>query len=190
MNNRIHIEPEIVRQVIGGDSKAFGDLVNRLMKPAYFHALALLGDHDEAADISQETFIRAWKARKKIDVTRPFYPWFYTILKRLCLNRARDNKRRQQTPVSSLPGWIEPAADVDSPGDGLIRQEEHRMLERALSELDMKDREIIVMKDLQGLAYKEIAELLDIPVGTVMSRLYTARKRLKQQMEEAGYEHS
>jgi len=188
MNNRIHIEAGIVRQVCRGDSRAFKKLVDSLMKPAYYHALALLGDRDDAVELSQQTFIRAWNSRQSLDPERPFYPWFYTILKRLCLNAQRDRNRGRETALSMLPTWLEPVSDEDA-SSGILQAEQSRMVQQALSGLSIDDREIIILKDLEGYAYKEIAELLDIPVGTVMSRLYTARKRFKTKIEEAGYEH-
>lgn len=189
MENRIHIDADLVRQVKNGDSHAFQKLVDRLMKPAYFHALALLRNHDDAIEISQETFIKVWKTRKRIDPDRPLYPWFYTILKNLCLNLNRDQSRKKETAISNLKYWTEPEGE-NNPSSEMVRKEENRLIEETLSKLDINDREIIVMKDLEGYSYKEIAELLDIPAGTVMSRLYTARKRFKNQMEEAGYEYS
>jgi RNA polymerase sigma-70 factor, ECF subfamily len=189
MKNRINIDNIIVRQVCRGDSRAFKKLVEGLMKPAYYHALALLGNHDDAIDVSQQAFIRTWNARSSIDPERPFYPWFYTILKRLCLNSNRDKNRGREIALSMMPPWIEPVSGDDA-SDDIMQAEQSRLIQDALSKLSMDDREIIIMKDLDGFSYKEIAELLDIPVGTVMSRLYTARKRLKTKLEEAGYEHT
>lgn len=188
MNGRINIKPEIVKQVSRGDSRAFKILTEQIMKPAYFHSLALLGNHDDAVDVSQQAFIKTWNARRRLDAERPFYPWFYTILKRLCLNVQRDKNRGRETALSNLPAWIEPVSGEDASA-GLLQAEQSKLIQDALTGLSMDDREIIVMKDLEGYTYKEIAEVLDIPVGTVMSRLYMARKRLKIKMEEAGYEH-
>ncbi len=190
MNSRIHIESDIVKKVSNGDTGAFTDLVNRLMKPAYFHALALMGNHEDAVEVSQETFIKVWNSRKRVDPDRPFYPWFYTILKRLCLNQHRGRSRKKEDVMSSLASWIEPEAEDGNPSDAVIEQEQKKMIEDSLSRLSMDDREIIVLKDLEGYSYKEIAEMIDIPIGTVMSRLYTARKRFKTEMEVAGYEHT
>lgn len=177
-----------MQRVHRGDARAFGELVDALMKPAYFHALALLGRHEDAADTAQQAFIRAWEARGTLDPARPFYPWFYTILKRLCLNVLRDRGRGREIAQSMLCDWIEPAGE-DATTE-ILRAEQSRMLQDALARLDPDDREIIALKDLSGYAYREIAELLQIPAGTVMSRLYTARKRLKTEMEKAGYEYS
>ena len=188
MKSRIVIEPDLVQRVRRDDARAFGELVDALMKPAYFHALALLGRHEDAADTAQLAFIRAWEARGSLDPARPFYPWFYTILKRLCLNALRDRDRGRETALSTLSGWIEPAAGEDASTD-VLRTEQSRMLQDALARLDPDDREIIALKDLSGYAYREIADLLQIPHGTVMSRLYTARKRLKTELEKAGYEY-
>lgn len=188
MKNSIQIPAKLIREVRNGNRSAFHDLTESLMKPAYFHALAIVGNHEDAVDISQETFIRVWKNRKKMDPDRPFYPWFYTILKRLCLNSSRDRLRRKESVLSELPDWIEFKSN-SNPGDDIIRSEEKNLIREALSVMKPDDREIIVLKDLQDYSYREIAEMLAIPAGTVMSRLYTARRKLKSNMEEAGYEY-
>lgn len=188
MKSQIQISQEIIHQVCIGDTQAFRSVVNQLMQPAYFHALALLHDHDDAVEVSQETFYKVWKSRKSIDPTKPFYPWFYTILKRLCLNVHRDKARRKETAISKIGSWIEPVS-LDDSSDRIIMSEQHTMVQKALEHLSVEDREIIVLKDLEGFSYKEIAETLSIPIGTVMSRLYTARKRFKSFIERIGYEH-
>lgn len=208
MKNLPAVDNITVQKVQSGDSGAFKELVGSLMQPAYFHALGLLGHHEDASDVVQQTFIRVWMNREKIDPERPFYPWFYTILKRLAFNFRRDRTRRNrhvargndspgslsvdtQFDVSSLNGftseWLEPVEN-SSPEDVFQRKEESRQLATALACLAVGDREVIVLKDLDGYKYNEISELLSIPVGTVMSRLYTARKRLKEQLEKEGYE--
>ena len=188
MKHSIQIPAELIREVRQGNRSAFHDLTESLMKPAYFHALAIIGNHEDATDISQETFIRVWKNRKKINPERPFYPWFYTILKRLCLNSNRNRSRRRESVLSALPEWIEFESN-SNPADDIIRTEEKKLIGQALSMMKPDNREMIVLKDLQDYSYKEIAELLDIPIGTVMSRLYSARRKLKSKMEEAGYEY-
>jgi len=164
-------------------------MVKKLQRPAYFHALAITGSHEDAADASQQAFIRAWRSRESVEAEKPFYAWFYTILKRLCLNVLRDRNRGRETVFSRIEAWIEPAGGEDASA-GLLRDENRRLLQQALARLSPDDREIIALKDLSGYAYRDIAAVLEIPEGTVMSRLYTARKRLKSEMEKAGYEYA
>ena len=188
MEHRIHIEKNLVQKIVNGDKLAFRKLVDQLMKPAYFHALAILHNHDDAVELSQQAFIRTWDSRNQIDPDRPFYNWFYTVLKNLCLNYSRDQYRRKETPLKNVESWIEPEMTSD-PSYEILKLEDQKMIQQALEKLNVSDRELIVMKDIENYSYKDIAEVLDVPPGTVMSRLYHARKRFKHLMEEAGYEY-
>jgi RNA polymerase sigma-70 factor, ECF subfamily len=189
MSREIHIDHELMIRCRSGDTESFRILVLQLMKPAYFHALALTGNHDDAVDVSQEAFIKAWKAMSTFDLSRSFYPWYYTILKRLSLNVLRSRSRRREDAMSDLPGWLEPRAG-DTPESRMEEKEITQQVKRVLLSMDVDDREILVLRDLEGYSYREIAHVLGIPTGTVMSRLYTARNRFRIRMKEAGYEYA
>ena len=189
MARNIHIESDILDRCRSGDRQAFGILVQQLMKPAYFHALALTGNHDDAVDVSQEAFVKAWKSLPAFDTSRAFYPWYYTILKRLSLNALRSRSRRRETAISSLPGWVEPRSG-ETPESRFEDRELSEQVNRILTALQADDREILVLRDIEGYTYKEIAHILSIPEGTVMSRLYTARNRFRLRMKESGYEYA
>ena len=167
-----------------GDSDAFGALVARYMRPAYFSALGLVGSREDALDLSQEAFARAFRARQQIDPARPFYAWYYTILRRLCVNLLRD-RRTERARLDEAAPWLEALADAqtENPARATERQETRRRVARALAILGEADREVLVLKEFEGLKYREIAVRLDIPIGTVMSRLYSARARLADALE-------
>ena len=188
MGGDIQISSELIELCQRGDMRAFRSLVEQLKRPAYFHALALLGNHDDALDVSQEAFARAWISLASYDRTLPFYPWYYTILKRLSLNLIRSRKRRRE--VHDADAHLNGQAGSDSPEAD--RQARYRIAQvrQALKQLSVDDREIICLKDMQDYTYREIAAILDIPVGTVMSRLYGARARFRKLMQETGYEHT
>lgn len=170
-----------------GDSTAFGELVRRNMRRAYRAALGLVGSPDDALDLSQDAFARALKHAAKMDPKRPFYPWYYQILRRLCFNFLRDRKNRQRL-LDESGGWL--AEDLsggrvgDDPEARLRREDARRIVRRALAALPDAQREVLVLREFEGLKYQEIAELLEIPAGTVMSRLYTARRSLADALEE------
>lgn len=154
-------------------------LVKANMKRAYFSALGILGSHDEAMELSQEAFIRAYRYYNTFDKTRKFFTWYYKILRNLCLNRIRDRKNRKET---SFIDYKE-TAELTSPESNFESEEIKNILEAKLLELDTEDREILILKEFEGHSYKEISELLGIPVGTVMSRLFYARKKLAKKMQ-------
>jgi len=168
-----------------GDREAFERIVRTVGSEAFLIALAFVGDEEDARDLSQEAFLKAYLARSRFDTSRPFRPWFYRILRNHCLNFLRDSRR----PKEGLY-WREDAgrerfaAPGPGPAERLERKERIRLLRAAMERLSFDHREIIILKNFKGYSYKEIAELLDIPVGTVMSRLYYARKMLRRIMEE------
>lgn len=171
-----------IRQCQRGDREAFGPIVVAYRRQAYFTALGLLGNREEAYDLSQEAFIRAFRAIGQFDPSRRFAPWFFRILRNLCSTAL---SRRSARPTSSLErireGGRDFAAGDNYRADLLAeRNEEIELVWNALGRLDETSREIIVLKDLQAHRYREIAEILDIPMGTVMSRLYNARQKLKE----------
>ncbi len=173
-------ERAIMLRMQSGDQKAFGELVMKHMQRAYYGALGLTGSHDDALELSQEAFARAFRARATIDPERPFYTWYYQILRRLCFNLSRDAKVRRERLAEQSP-WLIADAENRQPHnpDMQLQQEQLATRSRAAIEgLPDAEREIIVLRELQDMSYQEIAALLDIPIGTVMSRLYTARKRL------------
>jgi RNA polymerase sigma-70 factor (ECF subfamily) len=173
-------ERTLVQKARDGDRDAFGELVTRYMRRAYYVALGLVGSHDDALDLSQEAFVRAYRARASIDPERPFYAWLYQIVRRLCFNHLRNRKTRRRRLDEAGPWLVDQAgARVgDDPAKATERSELRARLEAAIEELPEREREVLVLKEFEGLRYREIAELLGIPMGTVMSRLYSARKNL------------
>jgi RNA polymerase sigma-70 factor (ECF subfamily) len=173
----------LVLKAQAGDREAFGELVARYMRRAYYAALGLTGSHDDALDLSQEAFVRAYRARASLDPDRPFYPWLYQIVRRLCFNMQRDRRTRRRRMEEATP-WLQDQADAraaaSDPARDVERSELRSRLEVAIDALPEREREVLVLKEFEGLRYREIAELLGIPIGTVMSRLYTARKNLAE----------
>lgn len=183
----VESEEALVARAKAGDGRAFGELVERYMRRAYYAALGFVGSPEDAMDLSQEAFVRAYRARGRLDPTRPFYAWLYQILRRLCFNFVRDRRtRRRRTEQAS--GWlVDQAADRHStmnPARALQREEDRKRILAALATLPEREREVLVLKEWEGLRYREIAELVGIPIGTVMSRLYSARRRLAAAVEE------
>lgn len=180
-------EQTLARRARAGDRQAFGELVSRHMRQAYCAALGLVGSHDDAMDLSQEAFARAFRARASLDPERPFYAWLYTILRRLCFNYLRDRSRRR-SKLEAAAGWLADEADsrasAQNPARAAERDELRTRVESAIGDLPDRQREVLVLKEFEGLRYREIADLLGIPLGTVMSRLYAARRHLAARLTE------
>ena len=179
-------EAILVRRARAGETAAFGELVSIYMQRCYYAALGMVGSPQDAEDLSQEAFVRAFKARARLDPERPFYPWLYQILSRLCYNFTRDTSSRRRK-LERAGGWLvaeaRVRASVDDPERVRATEELRDRLESAIRELPLAQREVFVLKEFEGLKYREIAELLDVPIGTVMSRLYAARQRLAARLE-------
>jgi RNA polymerase sigma-70 factor (ECF subfamily) len=179
----------LIARCQAGDKQAFGVLVEKYMQRAYYTALGLVGTHDDALDLSQEAFIRAYRSIAKFNSSvGEFFTWYYKILRNLCFNFLRDRARHART-FSEVDGPVLRLSEIpDEEHDVSViaeRDELKQMLWKAISSLREQDREIIILKDFQDMSYKEIAEVLDCPIGTVMSRLFNARKQLREKME--GY---
>jgi len=170
-----------MRRCRRGSPEAFEVFVNRYMKNAYFIALGLVGNREDAMDLSQEAFIRAYRNIKHLKPDRRFFPWFYQILKNLCISHIRKRRYRQ---TSSLDGenCPEPSATTDYflPEVVAGRNELKDKVWQAIGKLDDKHREVIILRHFQNMSYEQIAEALYCNKGTVTSRLYYARKRLEE----------
>ena len=173
----------LITDFIAGDKTAFRRLVERHKQQAYVWALGLVGNKDDAYDISQEAFIRVYRSLKRFDLSRPFGPWFYTIVSNLSRSWLRRRKVNEYRLVDIDDVSYLLAAEGD-PDQVLTRKTLVAQLRKGLMQLAFKDREIIVLQHVRGMSYDEIATLLEIPRGTVMSRLYYARKRLARLMRE------
>lgn len=163
----------------GGSRDAFGVIVTTYRRRAFISALALVRHREDALDISQEAFVKAFRAIRRFDPERPFFPWFYRILRNLCFDWIRKRRRR---PKTGIEGEF---ADPRSGPEALAKRDETRQrIWEAVQRLGEKDREILHLRHFQHLSYREIAAALTIPQGTVMSRLFSARKRLKTELED------
>lgn len=164
-----------------GKIRAFETLVNRYKKNAYFIALGLVGNSEDALDLSQEAFVRVYRSLNKYNGTSKFFPWFYTILTNLCKSHLKkQDVRKRYLNNELLREELTRSRESESESDkNALKQ---KLLEE-IEKLPYKFREIIVLKHFRGLSYKEISETLGIPVGSVMSRLFYARKKLKENLK-------
>lgn len=184
-------EQETVLRAKGGDQDAFAELVTAHQDRIYTLCLRMTEDREDAQDAAQEAFLNAWRGLASFQGDSSFSTWLYRLASNACIDLLRKRKRRQEREnFCSLDdeeaGWLEPAAPGAGPEEELERKERRQALERELRALPDHQREILVMRDVSGLSYQEIGELLSLDLGTVKSRLARARLALKKRLQENG----
>jgi len=175
-------ENEIIAGWKRGDKRSYEKLVRRYMSDAFMVAYGFVGNAEDARDLSQEAFVKAYHARARFEAGRPFYPWLYRILRNHCLNFVQRTRRTLSIDADDFHREI--ASTRPTPLDALESEERKCIVRAAIARLSDDHREIIVLKTFKELSYKEISEVLDIPIGTVMSRLFYARQALRVLIEE------
>lgn len=174
----------LVLRAKAGQSEAREALARRFRRPAYLLALQISRNPDDALDIAQDALLRFFDRLHRFDHAQEVRPWLFAIVR----NRARDLWRtrsaRPSEPLESDPDLSLQVADpAPGPEQQADRQELRRQVWRAIGMLSRNHREILVIRDFHDLAYAEIARVLDVPVGTVMSRLHAARTALRTRLE-------
>lgn len=171
-----------------GDRAAFDQLVERVRGRAFHTARMLVGSRDDAMDLVQEAFLKVFRARDTYRDGEPFLPWFHRILRNTCFSHLRRRGRIHKRSLAVMGPDEDEGPDYDlvdeAPGPDAHSEERERteILHQSFEGLSARDREILSLRHFQELSYKEIAEALDIPQGTVMSRLFHARRRLRERL--------
>lgn len=176
-------EQKLIDAAIAGDSSAFERLIEPLEGRIYAVALRMCGNREDAQDCMQESMIRIYRALSSFKGQSSFSTWVYRITMNTCLDELRRRKARRSTSLDTLldSGWS-PADETDTPERHAIQSEQRRTLERAIAELPEDMRAAVVLRDIQGLAYDEIASALNVNVGTVKSRISRGRERLREKL--------
>ena len=164
-------EESLVRRSLGGDSRAFGEIVAEHQKVLFNVALRMTGDREDAADLVQTAFLRAYRSLHTWDSRHRFFSWIYRILVNATLDHL-SRRRPQQALDEAIPSW-EP-----SPEDRLHEREVSDIVQAALMRLSAGKREVIVMRHFLQMSHREMSETLGIPEPTVKSRLHEARRAL------------
>ena len=177
-------EADLLKSARGGNLFAFEEVVRRYQRRVYSTALRIARRHDVADDVTQEAFLRAHRAIASYDPARPFGPWICRIAANLAINHVRSPEAREDE-LDEAALAQRPAAAAEGPLGALLDREARDVLEDALGTLPPEQRAVFVLRTFDDLSYKEIAEALDLEVGTVMSRLSRAREKLRVAL--AGY---
>ncbi|MCS7224887.1 MAG: sigma-70 family RNA polymerase sigma factor [Armatimonadetes bacterium] len=175
-------DQDLLERAQKGDGPAFDALVNRHYSRIYGLAYRFLGNRDEAADATQETFLKAFQQLSRFRGRSAFGTWLF----RICVNCCQDIlRKRREIAVSQLDGNESEDMSVWDPNEGnpdelISERERARAIQKALAQLDPDFRQVLILCDMEGLTYSEVAEILRIPEGTVKSRLHRARWAFKE----------
>ena len=177
---------------VEGRHDAFDVLVERHHGRVFGVVHRMVGDREKAMDLTQETFLKAWKGLGGFSGQSAFFTWLYRIARNVVMSQGRYDSARPRIrvsldePDSSGVGEgrrMEPVDATRLPGERLLAEEQQGLVTEAITALPSDFREIVVLRDMQDRPYEEIAELLEIPVGTVRSRLHRARMELKERLK-------
>ena len=172
-----------------GDREAFDRLVEGLRSQAFRVAVGLVGSREDAMELSQEAFLKTYRARSSYREGEPFLPWFHRILRNCCYSHLRQRGKLRKSSLSARDAEGEDEGDWEiadegpAPHEAAMQDERAQSFWRAFRTLSARDREILALRHFKELAYKDIAAQLGIPEGTVMSRLFHARRRLREGLD-------
>lgn len=178
-------EQKLIEKASGGDASAFNRLMANHEKRMYAVALRMFANREDAQDCLQEAMLRVYRSIGGFKGQSSFSTWLYRITMNTCLDELRRKKNKQSASLDSLleQGWS-PADESATPEKHALRSELKRELQSAIHELPEDMRSAVVLRDVQGFAYDEIAQMLDVNVGTVKSRISRAREKLRGKLRE------
>jgi RNA polymerase sigma-70 factor, ECF subfamily len=173
----------LVEGARGGDMTAFEELVARHRDKIYARALSMMRNEDEALDLSQEAWVKGWQRLNQFQGDAKFGTWMTRIVINLCLDQLRKRKRQQTESIEEMDeesGGVERQMPVvvTNPTEGLERGELRKRIDQALGQLSEEHRTVLVLHEFEEMEYKEIARTMDCSIGTVMSRLFYARRKM------------
>jgi RNA polymerase sigma-70 factor (ECF subfamily) len=180
-------EEALIRRIQSGDDAAFDRLVELCSGRVYSLAFRMMGNADDAQDVAQEVFVRVYQAIPRFRCDATFSTWLYRIVVNACHDEAARRKRRPQTmsdaaPDDESPDMLDTLVADGEPEDLYLRHERQQALQQALLELPENFRAVVILHDVQGLSYDEMAEVLHTGLGTIKSRLNRARNMLREKI--------
>ena len=181
-------EKDLIRKAKQGDMLAFEELILKHEKIVYNVALRMMNHSEDARDISQEVFLKAYRSLSNFDERSAFSTWLYRITHNTCIDEMRKRKGKQtyslEEELESEDGAMQRqvADESDTPEESLLREEQKSEILQALDTLSEEHKAAIILRDVKGLAYEEIAEILELSLGTVKSRINRARNQLKNEI--------
>jgi RNA polymerase sigma-70 factor (ECF subfamily) len=180
-------DEKLVRSAQRGDMASFEELVARHRDKIYARAFSMMRNEDEATDLSQEAWVKGWQRLKQFQGESSFVTWMTRIVINLCLDQLRKHKRQRAESIELMEeesGGVERQMPVVvvNPTEGLERSELRQRIDKALGLLSYEHRTVLILHEFEDLEYKEIAKRMECSIGTVMSRLFYARRRMANLM--------
>ena len=178
-----HEDNFLIKQAIRGDAYAFEQLMRRHESRMYSVAIRMCGNREDAQDCVQDAMLRIYRALDRFKGQSSFSTWVYRITMNTCLDELRRRKVRASTSLDTLleSGWS-PTDETDTPERHAIDSERRRALEKAIGSLPEDMRSAIVLREMQGLSYEEISDVLSVNVGTIKSRISRGREKLREKI--------
>ena len=180
---------DLVQRVQAGDTAAFRALFDKYHRRAFAVAMGVVKNEDDARDAVQEAFVKVHKNIHKFQGSSSFYTWLYRIVMNVSIDHVRRTSRRKNLDFDERAlheesavagdGALIPSVTNANPGKAALRRELGGAIQAALQELPEHHRAVIVLREIEGMSYEEMAEALEVPKGTVMSRLFHARKKMQ-----------
>jgi RNA polymerase sigma-70 factor (ECF subfamily) len=180
---------DLVRRVQAGDSAAFRALFDKYHRRAFAVAMGVVKNEDDALDAVQNAFVKVHKNIDKFQGSSSFYTWLYRIVMNVSIDHIRKTSRRKNLDFDERAlheesevagdGALVPRVTDANPGKAALRRELGGAIQAALAELPEHHRAVIVLREIEGMSYEEMAEALEVPKGTIMSRLFHARKKMQ-----------
>jgi RNA polymerase sigma-70 factor (ECF subfamily) len=173
-------ERALIDECLAGHAEAFGDLIKPYQDRLYNTLFRILGSREDAAETLQDALIRAYRRLSSFHHDSSFYTWLYRVAVNLALTR-RQNRRENTRSLSEKTNEV--IAENTRPGQNLEADERRQLIEKALAGVPEVFRVALVLKEIEGMKYEEIAQILNLPIGTVRSRLHRARQEMRQRLQ-------
>lgn len=184
-------ERAVIRRVLEGDDQAFAQLVTAYEKQVFNLCLRMCGNREEAKDLAQEAFLKAWRGLRFYQFEAAFSTWLYRLTSNVCIDYLRREKRRptvsltleddnQETPEMEI------ADSAPLPEEQVLHREREELVAWAMNQLDEEFRQVLTLRVIENLSYEEIGQIMELKEGTVKSRLARARLKLKKILWESG----
>lgn len=176
------VDERLIDRTLAGDSAAFGQLVGRYQDRLRGSLTRLTGSNEEAEDVAQEAFVQSYLKLSTFQRSSRYYTWLYRIAFNLAISKSRKRRPRVSLNVVQEAGGPEPECELAGPAEPALEGERAELLHAAIAELAEDHRQVLVLREFDGMDYQQIAEVIDAPIGTVRSRLFRARTQLRDRL--------